>query len=90
VTPGVKDRYFNAGINIRAGVAFKIPEAVERGRKMAEADLLLYPNRIELMMLMIELAQATKDKQLLDTWVMRAASLRKDLFVPTTTPAVTK
>lgn len=90
VAPGIKDRYFNAGINIRAGVAFKIPEAILRGRKMLEEDLRIYPRRIELILLLLELAQATGDKQLQNQWTPRAVELRGDLFTTSTTSTVAK
>ncbi len=80
LVPGVKDRYVNATVNIRAGAIFNIPEYIQRGRKMIEDDLAAAPKRIELVKVLLDLGAATNDKALLATWQPVAAQLRPDLF----------
>jgi hypothetical protein len=57
---------------------------------MLEEDLRIYPRRIELILLLLELAQATGDKQLQNQWTPRAVELRGDLFTTSTTSTVAK
>ena len=90
LTPGVKTLFINAGLNIKMGVLFKMPKNIERGRKISEEKLAIAPNRIELINLLIQLAQDTNDKVLLSKWAPIAVSLRPDLYkiTPATTTSI--
>ena len=72
------------------GVLFKMPKNIERGRKISEEKLAIAPNRIELINLLIQLAQDTNDKVLLSKWAPIAVSLRPDLYkiTPATTTSI--
>lgn len=78
--PGLKQQFINGGINIRGGLAFRLPEYLERGRTMFLSALEKAPTRLEFIRVLIELAQRQNDAVSLDKWSRRANLYRPDLF----------
>ncbi len=80
---GVKDLYINGGLNLRAGTTYKIPEYVERGKKMLNDALVYAPTRVELIQVLLNVARYENDSVEVKRLAGILKSLRPDLnFVP--------
>ncbi len=77
---GLKQAFINGGINMRAGLAFNLPEYLARGRKTFEMALEKSPTRLEFIRVLIQLAQLENDTASFEKWTRRANLYRPDIF----------
>ncbi len=77
---GLKQHFINGGINMRAGLAFNLPEYLARGKKTFTESLEKSPTRLEFIRVLIQLAQLQNDKEALEKWARRANLYRPDIF----------
>ena len=79
IMSGIKNLYLNGGLNLRAGLDFKQPDLLARGKSEYQQGLSISPTRLEFIRVLIEVAKIEKDQAAYADLVARAKELRPDL-----------